>query len=742
MTRLAQNLAEAEKALVDKPLFATSAELFLILNRIKSEYLDLPQPLRFAKFLEILLGEVSTPIEPYDLIAGRCVDRELTADEETAFQDFIRHPDYPPRHTVFSSGHCTYSWELLIEKGLPGLRAMAKQRREATEDADQQIFLDAMISIYDTIMAYLLRYAATAEARGMIEPAENLRRAATARPDSFASALQLLWAVTMINCAYITQNPTLTVGRLDQILYPLYQNDLQRGVITRELAAEYITDYYCKHNLIMGRGEHQVGDESNSTTFKRIYCFDAPQYLLLAGTDAEGELAVNDLTLLFAECIVPSFKNPVVVVRYVKDMDKTCPALWQTLTEKALASASMMFYNDNNILATLRRMGIPDADARRYAHFGCNWPSLGDQSAWMQGGPHSSKYGVYTAEEERQAQCIPYMRMNTDCGWPEDFTRIMKELSEHDPNDVTIEDFYDRFFTRMANFIDRKLAYLSHELTIRQRRPSAVITFGDCFFADSIANAACFSSNAKYHFELQSFQMFATVVDCFIAVDQLVMREKKVTLRELIEAIDADFVGYEPILALCRKADKYGMDTPLSNAHVERLSHTACELVIKKNRPYLQTQGLILVPCMQSDTWHLKNGERFGATPDGRRAHTPFSQNTRPSNGSCVNGLTAMFNSMLHLPHDGLLSGALNLDIDPRQFPGESGKRTFSALLATYFNRGGLHAQVTSVSPEQLIEAQLHPHEHRDLRVRVTGYSGVFVDICERLQNDIIERLK
>jgi formate C-acetyltransferase len=123
-------------------------------------------------------------------------------------------------------------------------------------------------------------------------------------------------------------------------------------------------------------------------------------------------------------------------------------------------------------------------------------------------------------------------------------------------------------------------------------------------------------------------------------------------------------------------------------------------------------------------------------------AHTPFSQNARPSNGACVNGLTAMFNSMLNIPDDGILSGALNLDISPDQFRGEEGRMMFGALLGTYFNRGGLHAQVSCADVNELIDAQKHPERHRDLRVRVTGYSGIFVDICKRLQDDIIARFQ
>ena len=99
-----------------------------------------------------------------------------------------------------------------------------------------------------------------------------------------------------------------------------------------------------------------------------------------------------------------------------------------------------------------------------------------------------------------------------------------------------------------------------------------------------------------------------------------------------------------------------------------------------------------------------------------------------------------MFNSMLCLPKDGLVSGALNLDVDPGEYRGENGKKIFAALLASYFNRGGLHAQVSFADVDALIDARKNPHLHRDLRVRVTGYSGIFVDFCEKLQDDVIKR--
>ena len=737
-----KNITEAKNALENKPLLSATAERILILNEIKDKNKELPQPLRFSAMMSELLERVSTPIEDHDIIVGRALDRELTEDEERLFFEFLKSKDYPRKTVIFGMGHLSYDWEDIVELGLCGLKERAQKSLHAQTDPKKQTFVQAAIEVYEAIKRYILRYAEAAKSKGMTALYENLTSCANEKPKSFYAALQLLWIITLIECSYVTPNPTLTLGRLDRILYPLYKKDIESGALTEDEARKYITDYYCKHNLNMGRGEHQVGDKSNATTFDRIFNFDAPQYLLLGGTDENGKSAVNDLTQLFAECIRPSFKNPVVVVRYYTEMNKEHPKLWSTLCEKALASASLMFYNDANVISTYKRLGIPESDCRSYYHFGCNWAAPCPDSAWMQGGPRSKHFNSYLTEEEKaEFENKPYMRSNTPHGWPEDLMEVLRELSKREDGGLTVEDVYKGFFDRMGDFIDRKLESLAHELEIRRRNPSAVITFADCFYKRSIANAECFAAGAKYHFEFQAFQMFGTVADCFITLDKLVFTDKKIGLSALTGAIEADFEGYEDVLALCKSVPKYGSDTEYTNAHARRLASTAAELIVEKSRPYLEKYGLFLEPCMQSDTWHLKFGETFGATPDGRRAGTSFSQNSRPSNGSCTSGITGMLNSMLSIPPDSLVSGALNLDLRPSEFEGEQGRARFSALLSSYFNRGGMHAQVSCVSREDLIDAQINPEKHRDLRVRVTGYSGVFVDICKRLQSDIIERM-
>ena len=198
------NIAEAERALTEKPLRSTAAERFLILNEIKEKGKELPQPRQFAYQLTELLSRVSTPIEEYDLIAGRLVDRVLTDTEESEFESYLKSPYYPSKRAFLNSGHCTFDWATVVEEGLSGLTERAKRALTYAENEDERIFSQSMIEVYGAISAFLHRYAEAAEKKGMSEVADRLRRNAVQTPASFADALQLLWIIAFINCAYIS----------------------------------------------------------------------------------------------------------------------------------------------------------------------------------------------------------------------------------------------------------------------------------------------------------------------------------------------------------------------------------------------------------------------------------------------------------------------------------------------------------------------------------------------------------
>ena len=744
-----KSIDEAIGEISGRPMKATTVERVLILNDIKDHYADEPQPLKAGKMLYEFLDKVSVPLEDHDLIAGRAINRLLSESEEEIFRTFQPSAANPKNGILCGTGHTSYSWDMLIELGISGLIEKAEKNLEKfADDSDKVNFSNGFIWTYRAISNFLLRYSKKAKDMGDEALSIVLSNIADKNPETFREALQLCYTVAFIDCAYLCPNSTLTLGRLDKFLYPLYEKDINEGRLTQDEARDIITDFYCKHNLFLGRGEHQLGDETNSTTFSRIYSFDSPQYLILGGTKIDGSYDVNELTYLFAECIVPAFKNPVIVFRYANGMEKEHPVLWHTLMKKALESSSLMIYNDSVSMKTLEKIGIPKEDAIKEEFFGCNWPAIGSDSLWMSLALFSKHLCPTLLQREKDylsGTGFYYMRAPVTYGLQELFVNIARELAEKEDagEDISIEDFYSRFFDTMRSFIKKKLEFIKTEQIRRNEHPSLIMTYGDPFTRGATDNVeSSFAGGSKYHMEIQSFTNFASFVNEFIVVDKLVFEDKQYTLRELVSAMDANYEGYEEIRAKMLAIEKFGSNGKHSNKHAGRIAKTLAEIAIEPTREYLEKYGIFLATSVQSDTWGIKWGSVFGASLDGRKKGEHFSQNVQPAPGSVKNGLTAVLSSVAKLPLDSYLTGALNLDISPKQFEGEKGTELFGKMMEAYFTAGGLHVQISSVSAEDLKEAQRNPADHMDLMVRVTGYSGIFVDMPEKLQNNIIERTK
>ena len=737
-----QNVQEAQKALVSKSIKVTSLERIQIMHSLKDKYAELPQQLRFGYVLRDLLSLVSIPLNENDLIIGRYVDKEVTEQEDEFCKAFFASSNLY-KSTIISCGHQTLDWERLVKIGLVGIKSEIENRLKRESEEEKINFLSGAILVVEAIVNFILRYAKQCENKGMKEQSEVLFAIASRKPQSFYEALQLCWIIAFIDCAYLTANPTLTLGRMDVFLHTYYANDVKNGILTREKAKDLVLDYYCKHNLIMGTGEHQLGDDNNSTGFDRILNFDAPQYLLIAGTDENGKDAINELTYIFAECIQPSFKNPVIVVRYYKGMNERHPLLWKTLSAKALASASMMFYNDDDIISAFTKQGVLEKDARGYGHFGCNWADLGYKSLVAYAGPsaYSLARNLEKCERDKiEKYHIGLVRYASPLGYPEQFMDVYREVI-NEGGAQSIDDFYKKFESKFASFLEYKSNFLQSEIMNRKKYGDTTLSLADVICSRSIEKASTQSADgADYHVEVNGFVGFATVADCFCVVDKLVYKDKSVMLDTLYKATENNFIGYEDVLEKIENVDKFGSGEDLSTYHAKRLATIIGENIVKVNRKN-KGSGIVIMPSIQSDNWHIKHGSKFGATPDGRRAGEPFSQNCNPAPRRSVNGRIAMLGALSEIPFDYFTSGALNLDVQPDHFKGKEGLENFANMIGTYLNAGGLQLQINAVSKDDLIKAKQDKEKYKDLRVRVTGYTGIFVDFPDSLQDDIIERM-
>lgn len=709
---------EAVTSLTTKPIESTTFERIWLFNEAHKLYKNLPYQQYYSKTIYYLLKNCQTPIKPYDLILGRIEDRILTDEEEAFFQSVCDNCARPKAFT--DAGHRSFWWQEIISKGLVGLKADAENNLLNQTDNDKILFLKGVITIYDALLLYAKRYAKKAFEEGLFEAARVCENISSRAPETFREALQLLWFIQLVYCSYIAGNPSLSFGRLDLFLEKFYNRDIKKGNLTKDEASLLILDYYCKNNLIMGRGEHQISaeDDKKNTGWARNLCYDSPQYLNIGGRRADGTLLDGELTQLFVENIVPSFKNPVIVVRYSSKMQYTCPELWKTVVDKMRQSSSMIVYNEDMVISGFEYMGIPKIEAETFEHYGCNHPTL----------PAIERILAYKG-------IIPAVLFN----------EALKEWTLKGFEPETTEQLYDAVICAVKQAAAEKL----NELLIKAQQhlniPANYLEFADCFSRYSVVNATTHKNKgSKYFSSTFIFANFSSFVDIFTAVDTLVIKQKKLTLSRLIEATNNNFEGYPLEYALCKGVGKFGSDDPVSNKYANelmlRLTDTVKLLADKLLPSNEETPRMVIRFSTESDNEHIIIGKKLGATPDGRLSGMPLSQNSSPSVGSSINGLTARLAAVASLPFERFTAGAQNLSIQKSAFKGCEGLEKLASILGGYFDMGGLQLQLTSIDTDLLRDAQKNPDTHRDLMVRITGYSALFNDLTKEAQDEIINR--
>lgn len=741
-----RKVQEALDALTKKPIKMTTLERIRLLIQAHEHVVkDLPQPLQYGLGLKYVLNHISLPIAEDDLILGRISEEVPDEAGEAYYQDVLKKYGRSLPPWVYDQGHISMYWEGVTRLGLWGLKKRAEEewsrRMDDKAPRAELDFLQGAIYVYEGLMEYLLRYAQAADALGMTEQAEACRCAATRPPQTFREALQMLWAIMLVYCSVLAANPTLTYGRMDRNLWPLYKKDIEEGRLTREEARQLVLDFYCKNNLNMGRGEHQMGgaDATLATGWWRNLNFDAPQYMDLGGTDPDtGELDCTELTRIFAECIVPKFKNPVIVFRYAPGTMQKYPLLWNTLTRRMRDSASMMVYHEKDVIQAYIRAGADPEDAARAEHYGCNWPCLpGLDSSFTH---HFFAWGHLENEEEKQQM---QKAQTAGCDILKILMDTLHQLAEEQETLDSMEPLHAGMCERFRQGMEEKLEAGRFLRKLMLREAPGALTMQDCLFRDTISKArSAYCGGSKYYEVTFSFNGLATLIDSLAAVDELVVQKKQLTLRQLLTALEDNFQHYPRELALCKGAPKLGSDHPLANETGRRVLTELTDVIeeVQKQIDPEDYPRMLIWRTIQTDTNHIYFGKGLGATPDGRLAGVPISQNCQPTEGSSVNGLSARLMSMASLPFDRIMSGAQNIAIQPKAFAGEEGLSKLAALLGTYFEMGGLQVQISAVDVEDLKAAQVCPDQYRDLMVRITGYSAVFTDMTRMGQDEIIRR--
>lgn len=592
---------------------------------------------------------------------------------------------------------------------------------------DHQAFLEATLICINAATKFIQRFALLAkkqanetedsEKKAKLERIREISEwVATNKPRNFREALQLMWFNHVIATISHGMGGILAIGRPDQYLYPYYKGDLEAGQITDEEVRELCEELLIKlsYNLLMlpayGKATaSELGGDNAAIT--------------VGGVDKEGNDAVNELSYLFMDATenVKSMTNSFSI----RIHPEKNPRQWIERTIEVYAKTSgPAVFNDAIIIPALEKVGISLEDARDYAIIGCVEPTSQGNTFGTTSGNDISLVGLLEMVLTNGMIRTVGKKYGLETGRPENFT--------------SYEDIWNAYLQQLRHMINHIVKCVNIKdiiYALYYPNPFISMTLDGC-----LENALDMTQGgAKYNFSSISGRGLATTADSLVALKQVVFEEKSVSMKEMVEVLNKHFKKKEKFqIMLQNKVPKFGNDDDCVDSIAKNIAEAFCDEVMTHS--CLRPPG-IYRPSFFSYGLYIVDGFLLGATPNGRNAGESVSNSLSPANNTEKNGPTAVLKSLTKLDHTKIPNGmALNLKFLPTMFDSPEKREKLADFLEAYLNLGGMEIQFNVVRQEDLIDAQLHPENHQDLIVRVSGYSAYFIDLGKPVQDDIIKR--
>lgn len=615
----------------------------------------------------------------------------------------------------------------VLELGFTGIIAKARDTLErlplgSHEAGAKAAFYRSVILSGEAVIDFAARYAelaldlagkaeSAARARELREIASIAAHVPAQPARTFHEAVQSLW-FAVLALMQLDGAMEVPLGRLDQLLHPYYQRDLEEGQLTQPEAVELLAELFIKVNRITYLREYAATKVIDGNPIRYT--------VTIGGVAQTGADAVSPLSHRILDAFeMVGLTNPNMAVRLHPNSAK--PFRERVIQMMTNGSNLIQVFNDEVMIAGFGQVGFAAASARDYIITGCVQPLPA---------------GTYGPTCSSFINGPKVLELVLNGGKP-----ILSLTGEEEdlpvPTYGSFDELWKAFKQQLRSVTEDALAGLRVVGEVQERLlPNPILSALSDGTLESGRDVK--SGGARHNATGVNLIGLGTLADSLAALKDVVFDRKTNALAEVIEWVKADFEGYEAQRQmLLNHPPKYGNGDfradEIAGAIVDSLA-----LIVSEHRPY---RGGIYTVGLHSETHHVIQGVVDAASPDGRRAGEMLSPGCGPTSGMDQQGPTASLRSMLAVNYTNVVGGAsANMRFSPSLLQSRSQVEQLGAMLDAFFELGGQHLQVNVVDVATLRDAQLHPERYRDLIVRVTGYSARFVELTPATQEEIIRR--
>jgi pyruvate formate-lyase/glycerol dehydratase family glycyl radical enzyme len=547
----------------------------------------------------------------------------------------------------------------------------------------------------------------------LLEIARICKKVPAEPAKTFHEALQSFWFIHLL-IQTESNGHSISTGRFDKYMFPFYDKDVKNGRIDEETALELLEVLWVKLTSLI-----KIRNEYYSVAFAGHPMF---QNLTIGGQNDDGTDASNDLTRLILQATANiRVTQPSVSFRWHRKTPEEIKMQVVDVISKGLGMPGL--FNDDAIIPMMIEKGTDPSEANDYSILGCVEPIIGGKSDPRQNIgyvnlPKILEVTLNNGKDPRSGKLI-----GKETGNPrhfKSFDELWRAFEEQ--IDYTIE---------MLTSADRIAAGV-----LAKNTPTPFIS--SLLVGCNESGKTMQDGGAIYNSGGIMGVGIAIVADSLEVLRKYIFENKKMSMDEMLQILAEDYEGHEEFrVKLQNDPSKYGNDIERVDFLARDTGRAFCNSVQSR----MTTRDGSYHGALFSVSMYIPQGEVLGATPDGRKAGYMISDGVSPTQNRDVNGPTAAMKSVARLDHAICYNGTLyNMKFTPNFFDTESRRKKFIGMVNAYFGMGGFHVQYNVVSRETLEDAKVNPLQHRDLIVRVAGYSAYFIELDPFVQDEVIAR--